>query len=121
MSVIEAERKNKKAIVRNHKSVVAAHKKREADLVAEIVVLKEEAVEMRATISSLSDEVSRLEAVEVQLLWAREHEAMRREDAEHQAIRLKEAKEEAEEQRRRAEMARSSFERELRELRNEIR
>merc|ERR1719502_625496 len=35
MSVIEAERKNKKAIVRNHKSVVAAHKKREADLAAE--------------------------------------------------------------------------------------
>jgi len=121
MSVIEAERKNKKAVVRNHKSVVAAHKRREADLAAEISMLKEEAVEMRATISSLSDEVSRLEGVEIYLLHSREHEQMRREDAEHQSLRLREAKDEAEEQRRRAEMARASFERELRELRNEIR
>jgi len=121
MSVIEAERKNKKAVTRNHKAVVAAHKQREADLMAEIVMLKEEAVEMRATIASLSDEVSRLENVECHLLQRCEREAMRREDIEHIALRLKEHNIEAEEARRRAEMARASFERELRELRNEIR
>ena len=80
-----------------------------------------EAVEMRATIASLSDEVARLEKVELHLLRAREHEAMEKADAEHRALLYREAKEEAEEQRRRAEMARASFERELRELRNEIR
>jgi len=121
MSVIEAERKNKKAVTRNHKAVVAAHKQRESDLMAEIVMLKEEAVEMRATIASLSDEVSRLENVEGLLLQRCEREAMRREDVEHIALRLKEHNIEAEEARRRAEMARASFERELRELRNEIR
>jgi len=121
MKVIDAEYANKKAVSRNHKKVVAAHKKREADLNAEIEVLKSEAVEMRATIASLSDEVARLEKVELHLLRAREHEAMEKADAEHRALLYREAKEEAEEQRRRAEMARASFERELRELRNEIR
>lgn len=121
IKVIDAENANKKAVARNHKAVVAAHKKREADLNAEIEVLKSEAVEMRATIASLSDEVARLEKVELHLLRAREHEAMEKADAEHRALLLREAKEEAEEQRRRAEMARASFERELRELRNEIR
>jgi len=121
IKVIDSENANKKAVARNHKAVVAAHKKREADLNAEIEILKSDAVEMRATIASLSDEVARLEKVELHLLRAREHEAMEKADAEHRALLYREAKEEAEEQRRRAEMARASFERELRELRNEIR
>jgi len=121
IKVIDSEAANKRAVARNHKAMVAAHKKREADLNAEIEILKSDAVEMRATIASLSDEVARLEKVELHLLRAREHEAMEKADAEHRALLYREAKEEAEEQRRRAEMARASFERELRELRNEIR